>query len=222
MSYGDLKRFEDVHSVRFPVNRTEWTWDVIERVQSLPAASRVFTVRSSERLHPICLWYTREDNLRSKVTATPNHQPDAARDALGLVHYEEATPVAVLYFRKRELTGGPDDRPTFTEAADNRRFKTLRVTYSSKSTPSWGRTTDPQKFAISQIVVDGCPERIAQHLPHRFELNFDVLGLTVNARGRDAASDSDYQYAQKLVACSAKRCTRTITEVEHRLRKILK
>lgn len=220
ISNDDLRRFENVHGVTFPVVRAEWTSDIIERVQRVSAAKRTFTLRSTEYLHPICLWYTREEDLRSKIDRSAG-RPNAARDALGLVHYEEATPLAVLYFSHDELTADADDRPTFTEAADNRRFKARGDSFLSKKRPSWGQTVDLKKIGSGQTILDGCPERIARPVPHGFQLGFDILGVTSGIRGAATGLDSDSAFAEILVTQSSKVSRRTKTEVESRLRSIL-
>jgi hypothetical protein len=217
MTGADLLRLENSYGVRFPKSRREWTPAIIDRVQALPDAQRVFTIPSIIDLHPICLWYTRETDLRSCLNSA-SVRSNAARDMLGLVHYKEGTPVAVLYFSRDDLKGGLDDRPTFTEAADNRRFKSSADSPAYKKRRSWGQAADLQKVADGEAVIDGCPERICKPNHHSFQIGFDVLGTTLGVRGASIGPDSDTAFARLLVDRSSNGAAPPIAEIEVRLR----
>jgi hypothetical protein len=217
MTDMDLVRLENSFGVKLPKSRREWTATIIDRVQKLPDAERVFTIPTITQLHPICLWYTREADFLSRPGVAASSS-NAARDSLGLVHYEAGTPVAVLYFFRDELEGGLDDRPTFTEAADNRRFKSRPDKSASRKLSSWGHAADLDRVANGRKVIDGCAERICKPQLHSFQIRFDVLGSTSGIRGNLRGTDSDDLFASLLVDRSSGGKKTTLAEIEARLR----
>jgi hypothetical protein len=219
MRTSDLLRLENVHGLRLPINPGEWTADIVERLQRLPASDRVFRTPATEPIHRVCLWYTREEELRS-VLDTSADQSNRARDVLGLVHYRDATPVAAIYFSSELLRSGPRARPTFVEAGDHRRFKAHGESSESKRQPSWGRTADLKKFAVGETNIDGCPERIARPAPDIHQLRFEILGVTRGIRGIHA-KDADATFANVLVSRRTRTGRRTRGQIESRLRSVL-
>ncbi len=217
---ADLLRFENSYGVRFPTVRSQWTLDLIRRMQRLPARNRTFRTPATVPLHPVCLWYTRAADLGKKIASTPSRS-NAARDTLGLVHYEDATPVAVLYFSHKELNTTADDRPTFVEAADNRRFKTRGDAAATRKRGHWGETTDLEKFATGKLVIDGCPERIVAPVARTFRVRFDILGLTSGKRGISGGTDSDTAFASLLIDTPSRKIRRNKRDVEEKLRQLI-
>jgi len=220
ISDADLLRLENTHYVRFPSARHEWTTDVIQRLQRLTEAERTFQVRDGESLHPICLWYTKAKDLLLKLRGLATAS-NAARDVLGLIHYDSATPLVALYFSHSHLLSSEDDRPTFIEAADNRRFQSQGYAPASIRQKGWGRTADLARIAQGKSIIDGCPERISKPTPHSFQLKFEILGLTSGLRGNIAGSDTDTDFARFLMKRQGRFGWDTRDKIENYLRSVL-
>lgn len=215
ISGDDLRRFNNTHSVTFPKDAADWTPDIVDRLQALPDSERVFKMRPTTKIHPLYLWYTRAEDLRTQLNKT-SMQANMARDVLGLVHYKTATPVAALYFSHDEPAIAANYKPTFVEANISRRFKARAVSAACKKRSAWGHAANLGKLASNKL-VDGSPERIANPVPHRSKFSFEILGLTSGAMG-EPEDRTDGEYAVLLVDRQRSGRQRTKAEVESELR----
>ena len=197
---NDLKRLLGAGCI-FPSSSRAFHFDlVMKRWQETSADRRRVRFNPNEALghrHSV-VWFTRRRNL-AEALGPRDRQGSAqrARDSLGLVHRRPDVVLAALHFPARIFVNQASARPTFTDAAEHRRFRTWPDGQQARSDRSWGYTVDLRALDSGAASADGCPERVTKEirgsdLPEDVRFEVDLLGAVEEALGDGSAADGAY------------------------------
>lgn len=150
------------------------------------------------------------EELRARLT--PQDLGDAVRDLLGLVHYEADRVLVEIRFPNEKVTSRRHARPTFADAGEHRRFRTLPDGAEARRRPGWGHTVDLKRLFRGDAVIDGIPERVVAPLEFDDSLNprFEFAGASRTTRG-STSDDNDAAFASRILG------SRTVANLEAEL-----
>lgn len=118
-------------------------------------------------------WFAPRSSFPKPITAQQDAQ--GCRDLLGLVHYDELTPLVAMHM---EVTAVQTYRPTIVEANPNARFR--QIDPENPMEARWGRTVDLEKISLAKVGdgIGGVPELVAasMRLDAASKVGFFYLG----------------------------------------------
>lgn len=145
--------------------------------------------------------------------ATVQSEAQTCRDILGLVHYDDLTPLVAMHIKKDVCRVF---RPTVVEANPNARFR--QIDPSNPTETRWGRTVNLEKLGNQSVggEIGGLPELAAEriNLSDSTEVSFYYLGkpqsdrsttsmdqkfLEAMLRGREATAIKDKIIEELLI-----------------------
>jgi hypothetical protein len=143
-------------------------------------------------------WVCPTDRLSIRIAA--HRTGDGARDALGLIDYLTAVALIEIRFPAKKIVSVKWARPTYADAGAHSRFRIVNDDKAGVNLSDWGCTVDLGRFAASELVLDGLPERVVKPLAFArdLEAKFSFVGGTASARGL-TATDDDGAFAQRLL-----------------------
>jgi hypothetical protein len=136
-------------------------------------------------------WITCADEIDNEKYSFKQDLGDIVRDKLGLINYKKDSRLIELVISGEKIIDN-SYRPTFIDACDNSRFKTVKYSLN-QSYSGWGWTANLELIAKCEVNIDGSPERVVKPVKIGNELSPHLyyIGLVKSTRGTTAFDNDD-------------------------------